>query len=325
MPGDGVVEHAGPDREPAPAGEPGTSPPAPWHLPPAGGDWSATPWGPLAWDRPIERRRAPALVAAALAVLTLLLGGGALAVAVVVHAHFGTSVADQVDPAVVDVTTVLGGGDIAAGTGMILTPSGEVLTNNHVIQGGTSLTVRVGGTGPERTARVVGVDAAADVALLQIEGASGLPTVSIGDSSAVHVGDTVVAIGNALGRQGTPVATRGSITALDQSITALDAGSGTEALAGLIQIDAPIQPGDSGGPLVDADGRVIGMDTAAAGGFHRRPGSTEGFAIPIGAAMSVVQRIRSGHAGALSPPSHRDPTATAPSPTGAARRGSLGE
>ncbi|HEY6379600.1 MAG TPA: trypsin-like peptidase domain-containing protein [Candidatus Dormibacteraeota bacterium] len=208
-----------------------------------------------------------------------------------------SSIAAQVDPGIVDVTSTLGGqGAIAAGTGMVVTSSGEVLTNNHVIQGATSIDVLIAGTGPTYSAHVVGADPTNDVALLQIDGASGLKTVHLGDSSTVSVGDAVVALGNALGRQGTPSVSQGHVTALNQTITASDQGGGNpETLNGLIQIDAPIQPGDSGGPLVDASGKVIGMDSAAdGGGFGGQTPSTVGFAIPVNSAMAIVKQLESG-------------------------------
>jgi S1-C subfamily serine protease len=168
-----------------------------------------------------------------------------------------------------------------------------VLTNNHVVEGATSVTVQVDGTGPEYPATVVGVDPADDVALIQMQGASGLPTIPLGDSSQVAVGDQIVALGNALGRGGTPAATQGGVTALDQTITASDAGGANpETLTGMIQVLAGIQPGDSGGPLVDSSGHVIAMTTA--GSAQVRRSGAIGFGIPIDKALSVAQQIQSG-------------------------------
>jgi S1-C subfamily serine protease len=209
-------------------------------------------------------------------------------------------VAAKVDPAVVDVNTTLGfNSGAAAGTGMVITPSGEVLTNNHVVDGATSVTVQINGSGPTYTAKVLGTDATDDVALLQIQGVSGLKTVKLGDSTGVAVGDEIVAIGNALGLQGPPSVSGGTVTALDQSITASDAGgANSEQLNGLIQIDAPLRPGDSGGPLVNMAAEVIGMDTAAAGIQRSRSASTLAFAIPINAAMTVIHQIEAGRGSA---------------------------
>ncbi|HEX6538563.1 MAG TPA: trypsin-like peptidase domain-containing protein [Candidatus Dormibacteraeota bacterium] len=207
-----------------------------------------------------------------------------------------SSIAQSVDPAVVDINGTLSGGGQVAGTGMVLTSSGLVLTNNHVIEDTTSLSLQVDGTGPTYTAKVLGTDASDDIALLQMNGASNLQTVSLGDSSSVAVGDAVVAIGNALGRGGTPQATSGSVTALNQTITAGDSVATTETLNGTIEIDAFIQPGDSGGPLVDGSGKVIGIDTAAqSAGRFGESGSNIGFAIPINSAMSIVHQIEAGH------------------------------
>jgi len=209
------------------------------------------------------------------------------------------AVAAKVDPAVVDVTTTLAGqAGTAKGTGIVVTSNGEVLTNNHVISGAASITVQIDGTGRSYSATVVGYDATDDIAVLQIQGGvSGLKTASIGDSSALSVGQSVLAIGNALGAGGTPAVTSGQITALQQTITASDAvGGSAETLTGLIQMNALIQPGDSGGPLVDASGNVIGIDTAGQsnGRFQTDAGSTTGYAIPINAALTIARQIESG-------------------------------
>jgi S1-C subfamily serine protease len=207
------------------------------------------------------------------------------------------TIAAKVDPGVVDVTSQLGqdGGE-AAGTGMVLTAGGEVLTNNHVIDGATSVTVIDVGNGQTYAATVVGTDATADVAVLQLQNASGLRTISTGDSSTLAVGDELTAIGNAGGVGGTPSVATGTITALNQSITASDESDGsTEQLNGLIQTDAPLEPGDSGGPLVDSGGKVIGMDTAASSEFNLPSGQSEGFSIPIDTALSIARQIAAGH------------------------------
>jgi S1-C subfamily serine protease len=207
----------------------------------------------------------------------------------------------QVEQAVVDINGVLAGGQgQVAGTGMVITPSGEVLTNNHVIEGTQSLTVQIDGTGPTYTATVVGDDPSADVALLQIQGVSNLPTVVIGSASSVSVGDSITAIGNALGRGGTPATAGGTVTALDQTVTASDETGGSETLSGTIQIAASIEPGDSGGPVVNSSGQVIGMTTAGStnGRFSDQfSATTAGFAIAIDQAMSVVHEIQAGGAG----------------------------
>jgi len=209
-------------------------------------------------------------------------------------------VVSKVDPAVVDIyTTITAGGATgqAAGTGMIITPSGEVLTNNHVIDGATSIRVQLVNTGATYSARVIGYDRVHDVALVQIDGVSNLPTVHFAAASSIGIGDSVTAIGNALGQGGTPTATAGSITALDQQVTAGDQTTGnTETLHGMIQIDALIQPGDSGGPLVNTNGNVIGMNTAATQNvdFSGQSGSTTAFAIPANTARHIAQQIEAG-------------------------------
>ena len=174
-------------------------------------------------------------------------------------------IASKVDPGLVDVVSTLGDQNATAeGTGMVLTSTGEILTNNHVIDGATSIKVTDIGNGKTYTATVVGYDATKDIAVLQLQDASGLPTISLGDSSSVTVGSKVTALGNAGGKGGTPSVATGTVTALNQSITASDEGSGnSEQLSGLIESNAPIQAGDSGGSLVNSSGQVIGMDTAA--------------------------------------------------------------
>lgn len=169
----------------------------------------------------------------------------------------------KADPALVVINTVLGyQGAGAAGTGIVLGSNGEVLTNNHVIDGATAITATDLGNGRTYTASVVGYDSTGDLAVLQLQSASGLPTAKTADSSKVAVGDPVTAIGNA-GGTGSATAAAGTVTALDQSVIANDPGSATaEQLTGMIQVDADVQPGDSGGALVDATGAVIGIDTA---------------------------------------------------------------
>jgi len=210
------------------------------------------------------------------------------------------AIASRVDPGLVDINTSLGYSSAqAAGTGMVLTSNGVVLTNNHVVKDATSISVTDIGNGRTYSAKVVGYDTTHDVAVLQLADASGLATVIIGDSSSVKPGDAVVGIGNAGGVGGTPSYAGGAVTALDQSITAADAAAGTsETLTGLLATDADIQAGDSGGPLVNVNGQVIGIDTAGSSGStgfgDASSGSTSGFAVPINTAISIVHRIESG-------------------------------
>jgi S1-C subfamily serine protease len=210
-----------------------------------------------------------------------------------------SQIAARVDPALVDiVSTSSVQGATSAGTGIVLTSDGEVLTNNHVIRGATSIEVTDVGNGHTYTAAVVGYDASDDVAVLQLKNASGLTTASLGDSSAVQAGDTVTALGNAGGKGGTPSVATGTVTALNQSITASDELSGvSERLTGLIQTNVNIQPGDSGGALVNSYGQVIGMNTAASTNFQfqSQAGQEQAFAIPINQAESTARQIEAGH------------------------------
>lgn len=213
------------------------------------------------------------------------------------------SIAARVAPAIVDINTVIQGvaqSGQAAGTGMILTSGGEVLTNNHVIQGASSISVAIAGRSGSYDARVIGADPTRDVALLQVQGVSGLPAVKLADSSTLTVGQHVVAVGNAFGRGGAPSVTEGTITALDQSITASDGpgSANSEQLSGMIQTDASISPGDSGGALVNDSGQVVGMITAGqTRGLRRATTTGVGFAITATNAAAVVNEIRSGGSG----------------------------
>jgi len=203
------------------------------------------------------------------------------------------AIAAKVDPAIVDINTVVGSGQ-AAGTGEIITSNGEILTNNHVVDRSTSIEVTIAGRSQTYTAHVIGVDPSADIALIQVDGVSGLPTVSFASSSSVKVGDPIVALGNALGQGGAPDVSQGSITALDQTITASESGSKSEQLTGMLQSDATIYPGDSGGPLVNSSGQVVGMITAGDVQGFRSSASTVNYAIPSDTILSVVNQIRSG-------------------------------
>jgi S1-C subfamily serine protease len=201
-----------------------------------------------------------------------------------------TATADQ-QIGVVDINTVLGYQNAeAAGTGMVLTSAGEILTNNHVVSGATSIRFTVVSSGATYTATVVGTDPTDDIAVLQLAHASGLQVADVSHQAA-QLGDAVTAVGNAGGTGGTPSAASGTVTALNQSITATDeTGSGAEHLTGLIQTDAAVQPGDSGGPLYDsASGKIVGIDTAASSGAV-----VDGYAIPISTALSIAGQIVSG-------------------------------
>src|SRR5580700_3028102 len=180
-------------------------------------------------------------------------------------------------------------------TGMVINPNGLVLTNNHVIDGSTKITATVAATGKTYPATVVGYDKTRDIALIQLQNASGLTIVPIGNSSSVKIGNAVVALGNAE-RRGRITAAAGEVTGLNQTITASEEGGSTasETLTGMIQTDADIVPGDSGGPLAGSTG-VIGMDTAGNAVSDQQQASA-GFAIPINTALSVARQIAGGHA-----------------------------
>jgi S1-C subfamily serine protease len=195
------------------------------------------------------------------------------------------SIVAKVEPAVASITSSLGFGRFggrAAGTGMILTGDGEVLTNAHVVEGGQSIQVAIPsrGTFP---ARVLGADAVHDVALLKVDAVSALPTVTF-STTPPQVGDPVVAIGNALALNGSPTVTTGIVSALDRQID-----TASESLSHLIQTDAPINPGDSGGPLLNASGQVIGMNTAIAGNAQNI-----GFAIPVSQIQPLLAQLAQG-------------------------------
>jgi S1-C subfamily serine protease len=210
------------------------------------------------------------------------------------------AVAGKVSSAIVDINTVLasvtGRTSEAAGTGMILTSDGEILTNNHVVAQSTSISVTIPGHSGTYSATVLGVDPSADVALIKVSGLSGLPTAQLADSSTLSVGQQVVAMGNAGGQGGAPSVTSGQITALDQTITASSDNGSSEQLTGLIQSDATIQPGDSGGALANSAGQVIGMITAGEATGFRQSSTNVGYAITASAAINVVNEIRAGHA-----------------------------
>ncbi|HEY6470790.1 MAG TPA: trypsin-like peptidase domain-containing protein [Candidatus Dormibacteraeota bacterium] len=272
--------------------------------------WGASVWAPpppppppptwwpqhyYTYEPPPPPRRTSKLKLVAAAVLLVILGASAAATAVIAtRGLHGTGSTSGAEAAIVDINTTLGHGASAAGTGMVLTSSGEVLTNNHVIYGELSISVQITSTGAMYSAHVVGFDQRDDVAVLQLDGASGLATMPVGNSSNVQVGDSITALGNALGRGGAPASAPGTVTALNQSITASDESGSEplETLGGMIQINAPIKPGDSGGPLLNSSGQAIGMDTAASGGRQLdQTGAVEAFAIPINTALNIAAQI----------------------------------
>ena len=194
-------------------------------------------------------------------------------------------------------TTLQYSSEAAAGTGMVINADGLVLTNNHVIENSTKITATVAATGKNYLAKVVGYDVTGDIALIQLQNASGLHPVPTGDSSQVKTGATVMAMGNAEGRSEIVSAT-GQVTGINQTITASDQGGAvtSETLHGMIETNANIVAGDSGGPLVNSAGRVIGMDTAGNDVSFNQQQPASGFAIPINTALAVAHQIRAGQA-----------------------------
>jgi putative serine protease PepD len=265
-----------------------------------------------------ERRRGPAwpLVALIAALVGALAGGGVAALvandddAPTTQVRFTGNNAPigepkdiqgilaKVQPGVVSIrTSTFQGGDLfgsqpvrGAGTGMVISADGEVLTNAHVVNGATSIKVTLFGESEARDADLLGSNPSSDVAVVKIRNASGLPTVELGDSSRIQVGDDVVAIGNALALPGGPSVTLGIVSAKDRSIDAEDV-----QLASLIQTDAAINPGNSGGPLVNSGGQVIGMNTAIRGDAQNI-----GFAIAIDTVKPQLDALKRGGGGVTS-------------------------
>lgn len=198
----------------------------------------------------------------------------------------GVEVQDAPGTLLVETETSFGEG---AGTGMVLSADGLALTNYHVVDGSSEVEVTVADTGETYTASVVGRDATHDVAVLQLQDASGLDTISV-DSSGVDPGEGVAAVGNGSG-QGYLTAVSGTVTGVDRSISAESLGD-TEDLTGLIETDADVVPGYSGGPLVDEDGQVVGMSTAASTGQTSE--QVNGFAIGITEALGIADQIVAG-------------------------------
>lgn len=219
---------------------------------------------------------------------------GLVAIGVAARLAYARTQSAPVGTGVVVIDTQLAyQGGAASGTGMVLTSSGEILTNNHVIRGATSIKVVVPGTGRSYTAKVVGYDVSDDVAVLKASGASNLRTVST-TTASVRVGQSVTAIGNA-GGSGSLASASGKITGVGRAITVSDDAGGSQRLTGLLQTNAGLQPGDSGGPLLDAAGKVVGMDTAASVGFgFQQVASGDGYAIPISKAMALAKQITAG-------------------------------
>jgi S1-C subfamily serine protease len=206
----------------------------------------------------------------------------------------GAAAEKKVSSDVVDVVSRLSDG-IGAGTGIVLSSNGLILTNNHVVDGAEAIQATDVATGQTYTAKLVGRDPTKDVAVLQLVGASGLQVAPIASSPAA-VGQTVVGVGNALGKGGAPSYAVGTVTGLNKSITATDeGGSSPEQVSGMIQSTTGIEPGDSGGPLVNTSGQVVGMDTAGEFSSNNPDSPAQAsFAIPISTALNIAHELENG-------------------------------
>ena len=330
----GVTTPGSPSPQWAPPQPPGATPPFGTAAPSSPFTYPSPPVDPTmpgaAPPAPTTEPRAPGRFRAWLpvAVVAALIGGGIGAAVTAIADNNGSSSAgnavihestaspgaavlsgnvtipqlvDKVIPAVVSID-VKSNGTEDEGTGMIITSSGEVVTNNHVIElysegGGTgTITVTEYGQTKALPSTLIGYDQSKDVAVLKINNASNLPTVTFGDSSKAVVGDSVVAIGNALGLSaGTPTVTQGIVSALGRTVTAGGIGTQTETLQNMIQTDAAINSGNSGGPLIDTAGQVIAMNTAVAGTSSDGSSSQNiGFAIPTAQIESLLPQLQKG-------------------------------
>ncbi|KRC56978.1 MULTISPECIES: S1C family serine protease [unclassified Nocardioides] len=192
---------------------------------------------------------------------------------------------------IVEITSTLANGT-GAGTGLVLDQDGTIVTNHHVVEGATSLEVTDVSTGRTYAARYVGGDAVADVAVIQLEDASGLTPVDL-SGDAAQVGDTITSVGDAGGDGGALTAAPGTVSALGQDITVQATDGSSAELTDLIRMDAYVVPGDSGGAVLDGDGEVVGMNVAASSGSRQ----VTGYAIPIATVSSIVDRIDAGDEG----------------------------
>lgn len=199
-----------------------------------------------------------------------------------------TDASEEQSTGIVQISTTLTDGT-GAGTGLVLDADGTIVTNHHVVDGATAIEVTVVSTGQTFSATYVGGDAVADVAVLQLEGASGLTPVDLSDDAA-QVGDEITAVGDAGGDGGALTAAPGTVSALGQDITVESTDGSSSRLTDLIQMDAYVVPGDSGGAVLDEDGDVVGMNVAASSGSR----DVTGYAIPIATVESIVDQIESG-------------------------------
>lgn len=276
------------------------------------------PVGPTTLPPASEPRRgAGPLVVAVVALIAALIGGGVVAAvdrvsddqpatapagsrrntSVITHENDVQSILAKVQPGVVSIQTEQFQrgiyGDVrrtqGAGTGMILTPDGEVLTNAHVVAGAQRIEVTLDGEKEARVADLVGGDPAADIAVIRIRDAKNLPTVTLGTSGDLVVGDDVIAIGNALALAGGLSVTEGIVSALNRTLD-----EGQVQFDDLIQTDAAINNGNSGGPLVNAAGEVIGINTVVIQQSGGNLVQNVGFAIAVDAVKPLIEDLRRG-------------------------------
>ncbi|WP_030382474.1 MULTISPECIES: S1C family serine protease [unclassified Streptomyces] len=329
-------------QAPGPAGRTGPTPATEHLFAPVNPEWPPPPsYDPATQPAPAHKKRAkgPFALLAAVAIAAAAVGGGtAYGIQELTHSSdtvaastTGTSavpvgkkgsvsaIAAAVSPSVVEITATSSAGQ-STGSGVIITSDGEIVTNNHVVSGASSVKVQTH-DGKTYTAQVVGTDSKKDLALIKLADASGLTAASLGDSDAVQVGDEVVAIGSPEGLTGT--VTSGIVSALDRDVTVStdegqqqqqgdgnwpfqfggrqfngDTGSSTTTYKA-IQTDASLNPGNSGGALINAAGQIIGINSAmyssAADSSSSSAGSVGlGFAIPINTVKSDLATLRAG-------------------------------
>jgi putative serine protease PepD len=175
-----------------------------------------------------------------------------------------------------------------AGTGIIISSDGEVVTNAHVVNRASDIKVTLN-DGSTHSASLVGIDTGQDLAVIKVSGVSGLKPATFANSDSVQVGDSVIAVGNALGYGGSPTVTEGIISAKGRSLS-----DSTANMSGLLQTDAAINPGNSGGPLVDVNGDVVGINVAVATGNSVEPAQNIGFAIPSNTVVKNLPALKAG-------------------------------
>jgi S1-C subfamily serine protease len=190
----------------------------------------------------------------------------------------------------------VGSSVVASGTGIIVSKSGEVITNAHVVSGASSITVTLDEASKPLPASLVGASAAQDLALLQVRGVTDLTPAMLANSNSTVVGDSVLAVGYALGLAGGPTVTEGIISALDRSVATVTASGQKVTLRGMLQTDAAISSGNSGGPLVNAAAQVVGVNTMVATSSGSTTAQNIGFAIPSATVRSLLPVLRAGGA-----------------------------